>query len=168
MTSAHFRYQDQPGPLKAKIDALLANAPGSPDPAGGAADDPAPTPIAPPRASQALRKPKFPNKTEASYRREILDPRSDLAAVRYEAISLRMANGHRYTPDWLVVTAAGEVECHEVKGGYRLHSYQRARLAFDQVRIEFPWLTWVWAVKTSDGWSIDPVQSVPSTGGQLT
>jgi len=63
-----------------------------------------------------------------------------------------MANGHRYTPDWVVVTAGGRIECHEVKGGYALHSHQRARLAFDQARIEFPWIMWVWAVKTKNGW----------------
>ena len=65
-----------------------------------------------------------------------------------------MANGHRYTPDWVVVTTGGRIECHEVKGGYALHSQQRARLAFDQARVEYPWIVWVWAVKTKDGWRI--------------
>jgi hypothetical protein len=68
--------------------------------------------------------------------------------ARFEALTFRMANGHRYTPDWVVFTNAGNIECHEVKGGYALGSEQRARLAFDQARVEFPWITWVWAKKS--------------------
>jgi len=66
-----------------------------------------------------------------------------------------MANGHRYTPDWVVFQDGRPVACHECKGGYALHSQQRARLAFDQVRVEFPWLRWVWAVKTANGWKVE-------------
>ncbi len=98
---------------------------------------------------------RAPNKTEARYRAEMIDRRSDIAAVHYEGLTLRMANGHRYTPDWVVVTTVGRIECHEVKGGYALQSQQRARLAFDQARVEFPWLGWVWAVKTNDGWKVE-------------
>ena len=47
----------------------------------------------------------------------MLGRRGDAAAVHYEGLTLRMANGHRYTPDWVVVTAGGQIECHEVKGG---------------------------------------------------
>ena len=95
-----------------------------------------------------------PNKTEATYRTEVLGQRGDLAAVHYEGLTVRMANGHRYTPDWVVVTVGGGIECHEVKGGYALNSQQRARLAFDQVRVEFPWVAWTWATRTKDGWRI--------------
>lgn len=71
--------------------------------------------------------------------------------VHYEAITIRLANGHRYTPDFTV--RHRDTLCHyEVKGGYRLHSYQRARLAFDQARIEWPCWTFVWAEKTENGW----------------
>jgi hypothetical protein len=97
---------------------------------------------------------RCPNKTEAAYRAEVLDRRNDVAAVHFEGLTLRMANGHRYTPDWVVVTEGGRIECHEVKGGYALHSQQRARLAFDQARVEFPWMGWVWAMRSRDGWKI--------------
>lgn len=85
-----------------------------------------------------------PNKTETEYQRIHLRGMD----ARFEALTFRMANGHRYTPDWVVFTNSGNIECHEVKGGYALGSEQRARLAFDQARVEFPWIVWVWANKS--------------------
>jgi hypothetical protein len=92
-----------------------------------------------------------PNKTELDYQRRHLRGMD----ARYEALTFRMANGHRYTPDWVVFVDGKPVACHECKGGYALHSQQRARLAFDQARVEFPGLCWVWAVKSADGWQIN-------------
>jgi len=87
---------------------------------------------------------RVPNKTESEYQRHHLQGMD----ARFEALTFRMANRHRYTPDWVVFTATGNIECHEVKGGYALGSEQRARLAFDQARVEFPWIVWVWAKKS--------------------
>ena len=90
---------------------------------------------------------KTPNSTEARYYTAHLAPRvraGELATVAYEGVSLKMLNGHRYTADWACWRSDGTMELHEVKGGYRLPSYQRARLAFDQVRIEFPQIVFVW------------------------
>ena len=140
MSRCRFRYEDLPAHVRAQVDALM--------PRGA-------TPVVSGAASanrSAARRRREPNKTEAAYRAEVLGRRGDVAAVHYEGLTLRMANGHRYTPDWVVVTAGGRIECHEVKGGFALHSQQRARLAFDQARVEFPWIVWVWAVKTKDGW----------------
>jgi hypothetical protein len=127
MSGCRFRYDDLPPDVKAQVDALAGRRP-------------------------RKRRPREPNKTEAAYRVEIIGPRPDVVAAYYEGLTFRMANGHRYTPDWVVVTDEGRVECHEVKGAYALHSQQRARLAFDQARVEFPWVTWVWVTKTKDGW----------------
>jgi predicted nuclease of restriction endonuclease-like RecB superfamily len=70
--------------------------------------------------------------------------------VRYEALTFKLGNGHRYTPDFIV--RHGDRLCiYEVKGSYRLHSHSRARLAFDQARVEWPCFTWVWAEKQKDG-----------------
>lgn len=97
------------------------------------------------------RKASGPNKTEDEYRRTYLRGLD----ARYEAITFRMANGHKYTPDWVVFDQGGEiVSCHECKGGYALHSQQRARLAFDQCAAEFPAFKWTWAVKKPEGWEI--------------
>ncbi|MEI6150416.1 MAG: hypothetical protein WCS01_15050 [bacterium] len=93
---------------------------------------------------------RVPNKTEADYQRYHLRGMD----ARFEAVTFRMANGHRYTPDWVVFADGRPVACHECKGGYALHSQQRARLAFDQVRVEYPGLVWVWAVKTPAGWQV--------------
>lgn len=88
---------------------------------------------------------RVPTKTEAEYARAYLAGKD----ARYEAITFRLANGHRYTPDWSYWDD-GALVCVEVKGSYRLGSYQRARLAFDQARIEFPAVRFVWAEKQKD------------------
>jgi len=139
MSPCRFRYADLPPHLKAQVDALR------PAPLTRPADESG--------ASRPPRRRREPNKTEAAYRREVLGRRTDLVSVHFEGITLRMANGHRYTPDWVVVTVADRIECHEVKGSYALHSQQRARLAFDQARVEFPWILWVWAMRTKGGWA---------------
>jgi hypothetical protein len=92
-----------------------------------------------------------PNKTEARYAAEMLRGLD----VRYEAVTVRLANGHRYTPDWVVFEGGRPVACHEVKGAYRFGSHQRARLAFDQAAAEWPGVRWVWATWTGDEWKID-------------
>lgn len=98
--------------------------------------------------AKGARVSKGPNKTEADYQRAHLRGMD----ARYEALTFRMKNGHRYTPDWVVFAEGAPVECHECKGGYALHSQQRAKLAFDQASIEYPGLMWVWAVKGKQGW----------------
>lgn len=145
--SCRFRYEDLPPAWKAQVDRLLRRRPAQPGPAYAQHDLPGIVRRAGPGRRQ-------PNKTEARYRAEVLARRGDLAAVHYEGLTLRMANGHRYTPDWLVVTRGGRIEFHEVKGRYALGSHQRARLAFDQARVEFPWAVWIWAQKTEHGWKI--------------
>jgi len=147
VSGCHFRYEDLPEHLKVQVDALTA---GKKSVVRGQESDGKPeTGVGRPgRAGH-----RIPNKTEAAYRAEVLGRRGDVAAVYYEGLTLRMANGHRYTPDWVVVTAGGRIECHEVKGAYALHSQQRARLAFDQARVEFPWIVWVWAAKTEREWT---------------
>ena len=87
-----------------------------------------------------------PTKTEAAYARTYLTGK----AARYEALTFLLANGHRYTPDWSW-WQGGHLWAVEVKGSYRLGSYQRARLAFDQVRIDFPDVHWLWAERRKDG-----------------
>jgi len=128
------RYEDLPPQLKAQVDAVTGKTQSN---------------------GAARRGRRQPNRTEAAYREERLGGRSDVASIYYEGLTFRMANGHRYTPDWVVVMESGEIECHEVKGGYALHSHQRARLAFDQARVEFPWCRWVWATKSKQGWKIE-------------
>lgn len=74
--------------------------------------------------------------------------------ARFEAYPLKMANGHTYTGDFAVYSGGAVIEIHECKGGWAFGSQQRSRLAFDQCRIEFPHIKFVWAKKTKNGWVI--------------
>ena len=74
--------------------------------------------------------------------------------ARFEAVTFRMSNGHRYTPDW-IWWQDGRLHCLEAKGSYKLGSYQRARLAFDQAKVEFTDVRWIWAERRKDGsWKV--------------
>jgi hypothetical protein len=97
-----------------------------------------------PVVERPAKKHKQPNKTEQRY----YDRYLKFKDARYEAVTWKMANGHRYKPDWVVFEAGRPVECIEVKS-YRFHSQGRARLAFDQAKQEFNGLRWTWA--TWDG-----------------
>lgn len=153
MSRCRFRYEDLPDRLRAQVDGVLRMQ--KPEVRSQETEAGVQCSVVRQQGAEARDQRRGPNKTEAAYRRDVLGRRTDVAALHYEGITLRMANGHRYTPDWVVVTTAGRIECHEVKGGDALQSQQRARLAFDQVRVEFPWLGWVWAVKTREGWKVE-------------
>jgi len=91
-----------------------------------------------------------PNKTEAEYNRRYLG-----GVGKYEAVSLRLPGGSRYTPDWQSVGADGRVTFHEVKGSYRFGSQGRAATAFRECMAAFPEFNFIWAVRSADGsWSI--------------
>jgi hypothetical protein len=141
---SRFKIEDFPAHLQAQIRAQMEP---TKKPAVEIPADPIPS-----LSPTGGRKSPGPNKTELNYRQTILRSSTD---VRFEAITFHMANGHRYTPDWVVFSDRGEIlSCHEVKGAYALHSQQRARLAFDQCAKEFPAFTWTWAVKSKSGWEI--------------
>lgn len=91
-----------------------------------------------------------PNKTEAEYNRRYLG-----GAGKYEAVTLRLPGGSRYTPDWETVGAEGRVTFHEVKGCYRFGSQGRAATAFRECAAAFPEFDFIWAVRNGDGtWSV--------------
>ena len=105
-----------------------------------------------------------PNKTEAEYRRVYIDTDPAASGVYYEGLTFRLAGGHRYTPDW-VYWRDGVLTCVECKGGYRFASHGRARMAFDQARIEWPGVRWVWAVKGKAEWRQESQQCpFPASG----
>jgi hypothetical protein len=89
------------------------------------------------------------SKTEARYLVEVLRD----TPARYEAITFRMINGRRYTPDFVTMDN-GRLTVHEVKGSDRLPSYSRARLAFDQCKVEFPHIAFVWAEWNGKTWEV--------------
>ena len=75
--------------------------------------------VALPVATGTVREPAM-NKTEAEYAGmlEARRLRGEVAWWRYEAITLKLADNTRYTPDFLVLLPDGALEIHETKGGY--------------------------------------------------
>jgi hypothetical protein len=76
----------------------------------------------------------------------------------FEGLSFRLRNGHKYTPDWVVRLSDDQVLCVEVKhrgkDGFRQASYQRARVMFDQCRVEWNNYIWRWMEKHNGEWDI--------------
>jgi hypothetical protein len=77
---------------------------------------------------------------------------------KFEAVTLHLLNGHAYTPDWQIVLPDGTLLFVEVKArgknGFRHPSYQRARVMFDQSRLEYPMWKFRWAEKQSGQWDV--------------
>jgi hypothetical protein len=72
-------------------------------------------------ARATTKEPRGENRMNRSERRYHAHLQAELAAGRItwfarEPIVLRLAENLRYLPDFLVVTADGYLECHEVKG----------------------------------------------------
>lgn len=61
------------------------------------------------------------NRTEAQYADELEARRlgGALRDWRFQALTLKLADDTRYTPDFLVIATDGTLECHEVKGFWR-------------------------------------------------
>lgn len=107
------------------------------------------------KAKTSQRGGKQPNKTEQRYRDQVLTYFDD---VRYEAITFKLENGCRYTPDWVVFENGKPIECHECKGSYRFASHGRSRMAFLQAQIEFHGIKFFWAVWRNKAWEIEERQ----------
>jgi hypothetical protein len=135
-----FRYDDLPPALKRQVDRQMTT------------DRPLrPSDLEPPKP-RIVSKPstRKMTKTEAEYEAKLV-AMYGRESVHFEGITLRLANGHRYTPDFVVRCGRDEgIQLFEVKGSYRLHSYGRAKLAFDQARVEWPGWRFVWAEKQPD------------------
>lgn len=71
------------------------------------------------------------NKTEAAYaeRLDLLQRGGAIRRWRFEAVTLRLADGTRYTPDFLVEPYDGAPELHEVKGFWRDDALVKYRVA---------------------------------------
>lgn len=97
------------------------------------------------------RKPKGPNKTEQLFNREMLG-----GLGQYEAVTLRLPGGSKYTGDWLTSVfdpqeQRYETTVYEVKCPYRHASHGRALTAFREARAAFPFLTFKWYEKQKGG-----------------
>ena len=87
--------------------------------------------------------PRRMNKTEAR-RADALEAMKRGCFIhdyRFEAMKLRLADGTFFTPDFLVIGTAGEVELEDVKGrkGDGYYSTEDARLKVKIAADQYPW-----------------------------
>ena len=85
----------------------------------------------------------------------------------YEAVTLHLPGGSRYTPDWMWNGPTGRIHFVEVKGSYRLHSHGRARTAFLECAAHFPFFVFLWASWTGREWKIERYNDHAPTSGEL-
>ena len=94
------------------------------------------------------------SKTEQKYNREVLG-----GVGRFEAVTLHLPGGGRYTPDFMTVDD-GVITFHEVKGSYRLGSQGRAYTAFYDAAAYYPMWRFVWAHWTGKDWECKTVPQI--------
>lgn len=96
------------------------------------------------------------NGTESEYA-SILEARrraGEILEYQYEALTLKLADNTRYTPDFLVMTTCGDLELHEVKGGFiREDGWQKLKIAAGMFPFRF-FLCQKLAKKDGGKWSI--------------
>ena len=91
--------------------------------------------------ARATNKPSAMNRTEARYaeRLEILRRAGELQWWKYGAITLKLGDDCRYSPDFMVVLPNGEIEMHETKGFFRDDAKVKLRVAAAM----FPFRFWL-------------------------
>lgn len=96
------------------------------------------------------------NKTEAAYE-ELLQAllfAGDILWFKFEGVKLRLADNTFYTPDYAVMTAAGLMEMHEVKGFWQDDA--RAKIKVAAELYPFPFLAVrPRAKKDGGGWDVE-------------
>lgn len=98
------------------------------------------------------------NKTEASYEKVLQDQllAGEILWYLFEGMTFRLAKDLRYTPDFVVMKANGELECREVKGAksiFQCDAKAKIKVASELFPIRF---VAVFPIKKSDGggWEI--------------
>lgn len=90
------------------------------------------------KSSKPKRTAGVPNQTELAYARDILDPKiysREILQYWFEKYTFTLAFDLRYTPDYAVLLANGELEFHEVKGSY-LHKGGIVETTYDDARVK--------------------------------
>lgn len=92
------------------------------------------------------------NKTEAAYGQE-LDRRlhaGEIQWYRFESVKLKLASNTHLTIDFFVMTAAGELEAHEVKGYWEEDARVKVKVAAAMYPFRF-----LAVQKDSSGWKVE-------------
>jgi len=77
-----------------------------------------------------------------------------LRSWRYECVTLKLADGVRYTPDFLVIRGDGTAEFHEVKGGFIRDD---ARVKLRVAARQFPEFVFQLAQCTRGQWTVTEI-----------
>lgn len=151
---------DQIADLERRLDATVgppARLPGEPEPVEE------PSVPRDPRTPQKRAKgrqhvPGTMNKTEAAYYQELMGRKAagEIEDFRFEAVKLRLAPSTFYTPDFMVMTAEGLLEFHEVKGGYWFDDARvKIKVAAEMFRIFRFIAVKKKAKKAGGGWEVE-------------
>ncbi|ODU22763.1 MAG: DUF1064 domain-containing protein [Sphingomonas sp. SCN 67-18] len=110
------------------------------------------------RATQALGRLKqgAMNKTEAAYAADLrlAEIAGDIAWVRFEGLKLRLADNTFYTPDFAVMRADGQMECHEVKGFWTDDARVKIKVAAEMYPFVFKAVRAL-SKKAGGGWAVE-------------
>ena len=107
------------------------------------------------------------NKSEAQYAAllEGLKASGQIAGYGFEAITLKLAEGCRYTPDFAVWRASGALEFHEVKAARRRKSGRVGAHMEDDARVKiltaaklFPFATFFVVWLNQGKWVIEEIR----------
>lgn len=89
--------------------------------------------------ARGVHRPGVMNGTESEYA-ALLETRKltgDIAWYSFEAITLKLAQDTRLTPDFLVMRGDGSLECHEVKGFWEDDARVKIKVAAEKFPFRF-------------------------------
>ena len=114
---------------------------------------------APPPRPAAPRRSKQMNKLESAYVEQLAIGQAAGRVLHFgfECITLRLADGVRYTPDFFVVRPGGKFEFHETKGFMR----DDARIKLKVAAQIYPWFTFHLVQHKKRAWIITQIQRTP-------
>lgn len=96
------------------------------------------------------------NKTEQAYADHLARQQAAglIAWHKFEGVKLRLADNTFYTPDFAVMLANGQIECHEVKGFWQDDARAKIKIAADLYPFRFIAVK-VRAKKDGGGWEVE-------------
>lgn len=96
------------------------------------------------------------NKTEAAYEATLRarEVAGEIVWYRFEGLKLRLADSTFYTPDYAVMLASGQIECHEVKGRWMDDARAKIKIAAEMYPFRFL-AVFARAKKDGGGWDVE-------------
>lgn len=96
------------------------------------------------------------NKTEQAYDAHLaqLQHAGQILWRKFEGLKLRLADNTFYTPDFAVMLASGQIECHEVKGHWEDDARAKIKIAADMYPFRFIAVKVV-PKKLGGGWAME-------------